>query len=111
MKPRGTRVTPEPPQNVRVTWVFWITRDSYGGQLAAKCTVWTGLKPLRVHVEDRVTWVDSDHRQPALVGEYTSENVALWWRTYPETDREIIKVETFASQRELEEQRKRFGNA
>ncbi len=76
---------------------YWLTRDSIAGTLSAKCSVWTGLKPVRVRYKNRVVWVDAAGEGSKLAGEYLPAALVSWWRVYPETDREIIRVDTMAT--------------
>lgn len=74
------------------SWIYYVTRDSLGGDLSAKCGLW-GVKPTRVKHRYRVTWVATDARDPGYIGEYTIKDVLSWFRVYPETDLELIRVE------------------
>lgn len=70
---------------------FYVTRDSLDGALMAKCDVWTG-KPVRNVQRTRVTWVqgpDCTHTAYRTVDQVQRE-----YGAFPETDLELIKVET-----------------
>lgn len=82
-------------------WTYWVSRDSLDGILDAKCNVWR-IKPIRVQHRYRVTWVCADHLDPGHLGEFPPDEVGKWFRVYPETDRELICVETYPSQAELD---------
>lgn len=94
------------PRDERITWTYWISRDSLNGELSGKCNLWIA-KPQRVKHRYRVTWVSprvSDHREH--LGEFAPETVALWFGVYPETDLELVRVEQGVTERMLEEARK-----
>ena len=83
---------------MRQVWTYWISRNSIGGELSGTCNVWYA-KPLRVKHRYRVTWVAADFREPCHVGEYSLQDVAFNFRTVPDTDLELLKVEQWAAEK------------
>lgn len=70
---------------------LYVTRDSLDGALMAKCDVWRG-KPVRNVRGTRVTWVqgaDCMHTAHLTTAQLQREH-----GVYPETDLELIKIET-----------------
>ena len=102
---RHKKKLPTPPEGSRIVSTYWVTRNSVDGALAAKCDLWN-TKPTRVQHRYRVTWVGDDPAMPGHLGEFRPDEIAAWWRVYPETDREIICIETHPSKADLENQRK-----
>lgn len=94
---------PPAPAN-RVVWTYWISRDSIQGELSGKCHLWWA-RPLRTKIGYRVTWVGTDHREPAHIGEYTLDEIAGWFghERIPETDIMLMKVEMYATEKMLNE--------
>jgi hypothetical protein len=94
------RGLPVPPgRNETVTWTYWLSRDSVAGALSAVCSLWN-VKPLRTKIGARVTWTS----EVGHLGDFRPDEVRTWpaFKTYPETDRELIVVETRPSIAELE---------
>lgn len=89
----------------RAVWVYFVSRDSLSGELSGKCSLWYA-KPIRVQHRYRVTWVGADDRYPCHLGEFRCDEVFSWFKVYPETDRELIRVEQYATQRMLEAARR-----
>lgn len=98
MTKRNKRPLPVQAEHETTTWVYWISRDSIDGVLSAKCSLWHE-RPLRTHCGNRATWTSSHGH----LGQYRPDDVAYWFRTYPATDRELIRVETRPSKEQLEE--------
>ena len=86
-------------------WVYFVSRDSLNGELLGTCSLWIE-KPVRVKHRGRVTWVAADERNPGHLGDFKPLKILRWFRVFPETDRELIRVETYPSARELEEAKK-----
>lgn len=86
-----------PPEHERIAWTYFVSRDSLDGALSAKCTLWNA-KPLRSKVGVRVVWSHAD----GCLGEYRPDEIVVWFRTYPATDRELICVETRPSKAEYD---------
>lgn len=85
----------------RVVWTYWVSRDSLNGELSGKCVLWFH-KPIRVRHAQRITWVPVDHRAPGCLGEFVTDEIYGWFKVYPETDLELIRVECCPSQKEIE---------
>lgn len=81
----------------RDVWTYWVSRDSIAGSLSAKCHLWY-KKPIRVKHGYRVTWVNADETDPGHLGEHSLRDVEAWFRVVPETDLELIRVETYATE-------------
>lgn len=90
----------------RTVWRYYVTRDSIGGELSGTCQLWY-IKPIRVKHSYRVTWVCADHRDPGHLGEYRRDEVQKWFRVVPGTDLEMLRIETYATETELQEQAKK----
>lgn len=92
------------PGNTDVTWTYWLSRDSLDGALNARCSLWH-VRPLRTRVGGRVTWTSATGH----LGDFRPDEIIAWraFRTYPETDRELIRVETVPTAEELEESLKK----
>lgn len=90
-----------PPREGRTTWTYWVSRDSVDGELSSKCVLWFH-KPIRNRAARRVTWVPFDHRATGSLGEHTTDEIYGWFKVYPETDLELIRVECCPSQKELD---------
>lgn len=88
----------------RITWTYWISRDSLNGELAEKCALWNA-KPTRKKHDYRVTWVGSDIIDPGHLGEFTPQEIDAWFRVHPETDLELIRAEVHPTQAELDAQK------
>ncbi len=90
----------------RTTWVYFVSRDSVAGALSAKCTVW-GQKPLRTKIGPRVTWVS----ERGHLGDFSPQEIIAWpaFRTYPETDMELIRIETRPTREELDRAKTEHG--
>lgn len=91
------------PEHETVTWTYWLSRDSLDGALNTRCSLWSE-RPLRTRVDERISWTSiSGH-----LGDFTPAEVLAWraFKTYPATDRELIRVETRPAAEELAESRK-----
>lgn len=84
-------------------WAYWISRDSLDGALNAKCALWCS-RPLRTRIGGRVTWTSVY----GYLGMFRPDEILAWpaFHTYPETDVELIRVETRPTKDELTESRK-----
>lgn len=89
------------PKNTRVVWVYWVSRDSLNGELRGRCSLWRA-RPMRVHHKGRVVWVGANDHDPGYLGEYDTQTVFLWFHVYPETDRELVRVEQNATEKMIE---------
>ena len=89
----------------RHVWTYWLSRDSIHGELSGKVHLWRE-RPTRVRHRYRVTWVDSDHRKSGHLGEFPPSEIAAWFRVYPETDLELIRIDTHPTPHDLERARK-----
>lgn len=101
------RKIPAPQDDtVRPVWVYYLSRDSLDGALNALCSLWFA-KPLRTHVAQRVTWSSTSGH----LGNFRPDEILKWaaFKTYPETDRELIVVETRPTKEELDESEKKAG--
>ena len=87
----------------RETWVYWVSRDSVDGALSGKCSLWYA-KPIRVKHRYRVTWVGADYSAPCHLGDYSPQDIAYWFGTYPETDLELLRVEQTPTEKMLTKQ-------
>lgn len=95
-----------PGRHETTDWTYYLSRDSLDGALSAKCSVWN-QKPLRTRVGGRVVWShDTGH-----LGEFRPDEILAWlaFKTYPETDRELLVVETRPSAEELAEAEKQVS--
>lgn len=92
------------PEHETIERSYWVSRDSLDGALSARCTLWN-VKPLRVKCGSRVVWCASDGR----LGDYRTDEIMFWFRTFPETDRELLRVETRPNAKELEDAKKAAG--
>jgi hypothetical protein len=88
------------------TWTYWISRDSLDGALSALCSLWNE-KPLRTRAGARVVWSHVDGH----LGNFRPDEILSWpaFHTYPETDMELLVVETRPSAAELAGAKKRGG--
>ena len=93
---------PEIPRADRTVWVYFVSRDSINGEPGGMCTLWY-IKPLRTKHRYRVTWVAAGHPESGCLGEFRVDEVKAWFRTVPDTDLELLKVEQFASRKMLAE--------
>lgn len=89
------------PKPEEITWVYWVSRDSVGGELSPRCSLWV-RKPTRVRHGEHITWCATDGSDPGHLGIFPVDYYRALWRVYPETDLELIKVETRPNQRELD---------
>jgi hypothetical protein len=96
----------EPPKPDRTVWTYWVSRDSLQGELSGQCHLWW-QKPLRVKHGYRVTWVNTDEHNPGLLGAFSPRDIKGWFRTIPETDLELIRIEMHPTEAELAEYNKR----
>lgn len=92
----------------KVTWTYFISRDTVAGALSGTCHLWY-VKPLRTCTGNRVTWVDADHRAPGFIGEYRLIDIERWFgaERIPESDIMLMKIEqtpTFAMLEEYAKQ-------
>ncbi len=90
---------PSPKQeHETTTWEYWVSRDSLDGAVSAECSLWHE-KPLRTRIGTRVTWTSVY----GWLGNFRPDEVKLWFRTCPETDMELLHVETRPNKDELAE--------
>lgn len=94
------RDTPIPKD--RVVWTYYVSRDSIAGEVSGVCQLWY-VKPVRVKRAYRVTWVCADHRDPGHLGEYSLKEIQGWFRTVPDDDLQLLKVEQYVSQKMLDD--------
>ena len=97
-----SKISRERGHDERVTWVYWISRDSLGDDLSGVLHLWY-RKPTRVKWGKRVTWVASDDTDPGCLGEHSLEHMEAWFRTIPETSLELVRVEMCPSAKDLAE--------
>ncbi len=81
---------------MRETWVYWISRDSYDGELADSCNIWW-IQPERRRVAGHVTWCPRLAAYTGHFGRYSLEDVMKMYRVKPDTDLELIRVEQWES--------------
>lgn len=72
---------------------YFITRDSDNDVLSSTCDLWT-MKPLRVRQGSRVVWVAKSVVAGHL-GAHSTEVILKQFRTKPDTNRELIIVNTY----------------
>ena len=84
----------------RVVWTYWISRNSRGGVLSPYCRVWY-IKPQRERRGNDVQWFSTGYLAEQLV-----DDTQAWSRTIPETDLELIRLETYPTEQQLAEQKK-----
>ncbi len=97
--PRHKRKLPQPPdvpRAERTVWTYFVSRDSLNGAVRTECTLWY-IKPIRTKHRYRVTWVAAGHPESGCLGEFRADEVRAWFRTIPDTDLELLKIEQFAS--------------
>ncbi len=82
---------------VRTVWCYFVSRDSNGGVLSDVCQLWW-MKPLRVVHADRVWWVARELDEPGHLGEHPVKDIVHWFRTKPDTDLELIRVEQWSTE-------------
>ena len=98
---------PTPPgEHETTTWTYFLSRDSLDGALGEKCSLWN-LKPLRTRVGSRVVWTGVG----AHLGDFRPDEIIAWpgFHTYPETDRELLVVETRPTAAELDTAQRQQG--
>lgn len=96
-------------ENETVEWTYFISRDSFDGILSRTCSLWGG-KPTRHKSGRSVLW--GNKTEPIYMGEYHPEQLVARFRTIPETDLELIKVETRPTRKEwADEKAKQRANA
>jgi hypothetical protein len=91
-----------PPHDQRQVWTYFVSRDSLDGVPSAMCNLWYA-KPMRTKVLHRVVWLAGDDDNPCHLGEYSLDDVRAWFRTIPDTDLELIKIDQFVTERMLAE--------
>lgn len=84
----------------REVWVYYISRDSKDGVPGDVCGLWY-RKPTRKKQGDRVTWDAADIYDPGYLGAHKIADVEIWFRTTPDTDLELIRVETYPTEEQL----------
>lgn len=89
------------PRNERQEWTYWISRDSTEGELRGACHLWYG-KPERKRDGVHVMW-----QGPYYIGEYSLDDIRYWFNVVPDTDLELIRCETYATESQLKELAKR----
>lgn len=101
---------PATVDDTRVTWVYFVSRDSKDGVLSDVCGLWF-VKPTCVRrrppLPSRAVWVATDERDPGYLGECSLDDIELWFRTTPGTDRELIRVEQYATPKMIAEAKAR----
>lgn len=76
----------------RTVWVYWVSRDSKGGELSSRCSLW-GDKPYRErNANGNVKWTGTSY-----LGEHDLDMVHGWFRVVPDDDRMLIVVEQYVS--------------
>ncbi len=94
------RRLPTPPRGERITWTYFVSRDSVRGELSGVCALWYA-KPLRVKTGYRVTWVGGNDRDPCYLGAFPAREIVGWFNTCPDTDMELIRVEQYPTEQML----------
>lgn len=97
---------PHPPlEHESTTWTYWISRDSLDGALSAKCSLWC-VRPLRTRVGARVTWTSTYGH----LGDFRPDEILAWraFHTFPETNVELIRVETRPTKEQLDELKRKI---
>lgn len=77
--------------------VFWLTRDSFAGQLEDHIDVWESAPIRRVFAADDygavgIEWLDCGAGMGLHVESLTLAEATLRFRTLPETDRECVRI-------------------
>ncbi len=93
-KPRRTQLT---PRSERQAWTYFVSRDSTCGVVGDKCALW-GEKPKRKRQGVHIIWDGED-----FIGEYSPGIVRHWSRVVPDTDLELLRCETYATESQLKE--------
>lgn len=96
----------ETGEHESTTWTYYVSRDSLDGVLAAQCTLWS-VKPVRLKTETLVLWSVGEHHIGHRLGNFDIARIQAWFRTYPETDLELIKAEVRPTKAELDEYRRK----
>jgi hypothetical protein len=86
----------------RLVWVYFISRNSSKGKLRNTCRLWY-RKPMRERGDTYVQWLPTNRADNGYIGEYFLNDVQRWFRTYPETDLELIRVETYPTDKQIRE--------
>ena len=73
---------------------YFISRDSLDGVVTDECDLWW-VRPLRTRVGERVTWVAGAGPETGHLGKCTLVEVTYWFRTYPDSDRQLLKAEQY----------------
>ncbi len=93
------RALPAPKQeHETITWEYWVSRDSIDGAVSATCSLWH-VKPLRTKAGPRVVWTSVY----GFLGEFRADEIVSWFRVCPDTDLELLHIETRPSKIELAE--------
>lgn len=72
---------------------YYITRDSDDEVLASTCDLWT-MKPVRTRQGGRVVWL-AKSLVAGHLGAHAIPVIEKQFRTKPDTDREVIVVNTY----------------
>lgn len=86
----------------RVVWTYWISRDATAGVLSPNCRLWY-RKPQRMRKDGDVRWLPTDRQDHGYIGEHATEQCAIWFRTIPETDLELIRFEMYPTERQIKD--------
>ena len=76
----------------RLTWTYYVTRDSEHGVLAPLCDAW-GLRPRRVEQDGCVKWVPAEGAYGGHLGLHDNNTLRHNHLTPAETDRELVIAE------------------
>jgi hypothetical protein len=92
-KPALPRASDRSPRRGQTLVTFYLSRDSVDGELSRAVEMWT-TKPVRVRHSYRTTWVSSDLWAPGHESTLTLAEAQKRFRVVPDTDLELIKIET-----------------
>lgn len=84
----------------RAVWVYYISRNSSKGVLRKTCRLWY-RKPMRERGDGYVQWLPTNRADVGYIGEYDVDDIIRWFRTYPETDLELIRSEMYPTAEQL----------
>lgn len=82
----------------RQVWTYYLTRDSENGRVDAKIDVWW-KHPIRVDHGCCITWEPSDQNEPGWYQKYEPGVLRADGVTVPDTDRELIVAERWATEK------------
>lgn len=85
----------------RITWVYYVSRNSELGVMRPKCRLW-GARPTRVRIGNQVTWVAGNTDDPCYLGEHLPDDIMGWFGVVPDTDLELIRAAQHPTKKMLE---------